>query len=167
MHSPSCCFKPAWLTFFCGTQNIFWIMFWWPLTSIVWTKHTKTFPHRTPLAFETFFIYNIHCSKKLKEHFENTSDLNGEKYHAGYIQYILIWTGYSVRNERMPHCLMEMKLINLQRAEFKDTPKIKVKKWCSRLVHCAEISLQQLKIVLSLYGPHMLVYMPDNVWACS
>ncbi len=44
---------------------------------------------------------------------------------------------------------MEMRMINLQRAEFKDTPKIKVKKRCSRLVHFAEISLQQLKMVLS------------------
>ncbi len=71
---------------------------------------------------------------------------------------ILILTGQCVRNERMPRRLMEMKMINLQRAELKDTPKIKVKKWCSRLVHFAEISLQQLKMVLSsLYGPHVLV----------
>ncbi len=55
---------------------------------------------------------------------------------------------------------MEMKIINLQRAEFKDTLKIKVKKLCSRLVHFAEMSLQQLKMVhSSLYGPHMLVCM--------
>ncbi len=68
----------------------------------------------------------------------------------------------------MPHRLMEIKIINPQRAEFKDTPKIKVKKLCSRLVHFAEISLQQLKMVLSsLYGPHVLVCMPDNIGACS
>ncbi len=35
----------------------------------------------------------------------------------------------------MPHRLMQMKMINLQRAEFKDTPEIKVKQLCSRLVH--------------------------------
>ncbi len=49
----------------------------------------------------------------------------------------------------MPHRLMEIKMINLQRAEFKATPKIKVKIWCSRLVHFAEFPLQQLKMVLS------------------
>ncbi len=55
-----------------------------------------------------------------------------------------------------------------QRAEFKNTPKIKVKKLWSRLVHFAEISLQQLKMVLSsVYGPHVLVCMPDNIGACS
>ena len=27
----------------------------------------------------------IHCSKKLKEHFENTSDLNVKKYYVGYL----------------------------------------------------------------------------------
>ncbi len=37
-----------------------------------------------------------------------------------------------------------------ERAELKDTPKIKVKKLCSRLVHFAELSLQQLKMVLSI-----------------
>lgn len=35
------------------------------------------------------FTKNVHCSKKLKEHFENTSDLSGEEYHAGY----LYWHG--------------------------------------------------------------------------
>ncbi len=50
---------------------------------------------------------------------------------------------------------MEMNIINLQWAEFKDTPKIKVKKWCSRLVHFAEISLQQLKMVLMVRSSHV------------
>ncbi len=60
----------------------------------------------------------------------------------------------------MPHHLMEMKIINLHRAEFKDTLKIKVNKLCRRLVHFAEMSLQQLKMVhSSLYGPRMLVCM--------
>ncbi len=68
----------------------------------------------------------------------------------------------------MPHRLMQMKMINLQRAEFKDTPEIKVKQLCSRLVHFAEISLQQLRMVLrNFYGPHVLVCMPDNVRTCS
>lgn len=37
--------------------------------------------------------------------------------------------------------LFEMKIINLQRAEFKDTPKIKVKKkkGCGKLVHLGKI----------------------------
>ena len=39
-------------------------------------------------SFKTAFI-NIHCSKKLKEHFENTSDLNVKKYYVGY----LYWYG--------------------------------------------------------------------------
>ncbi len=68
----------------------------------------------------------------------------------------------------MPHRLMEMKMINLQGASFKDTPKIKMEKLCSWLVHFAGISLQQLKMVFSsLCGPHVLVCMPDNVGACS
>lgn len=33
----------------------------------------------------------------------------------------------SFRNDRMPRCIMEMKIINIQRAEFKNTTKIKVK----------------------------------------
>lgn len=33
-----------------------------------------------------------------------------------------------VRNERMPYCLMEMKIINLQRDEFQDTQKTKSEK---------------------------------------
>uniref|UniRef100_A0A3B3R3L8 Uncharacterized protein n=1 Tax=Paramormyrops kingsleyae TaxID=1676925 RepID=A0A3B3R3L8_9TELE len=40
----------------------------------------------------------------------------------------LVHVHHCTENERMPHRLMEMKMINLQRAEFKDTPKIKVKK---------------------------------------
>ena len=55
----------------------------------------------------------------------------------------------------MAHHLMEMKIIHLQRAEFRDSPKIKVKNVCSKPVHFAEISFQQLK-------------MPDNIgaWIC-
>lgn len=37
--------------------------------------------------------------------------------------------------KRMPHRLMEMKIINLQRAEFKDYLKIKLKQRCSTLFH--------------------------------
>lgn len=33
----------------------------------------------------------------------------------------MIWMVLCVRNERMPHSLMEIKTINLHRAEFKDT----------------------------------------------
>lgn len=40
---------------------------------------------------------------------------------------------------------MGPKIINLQRAEFKRTVKIKMKKLQSTLVHSAEISLQQLR----------------------
>lgn len=45
----------------------------------------------------------------------------------------------------MPHCFMEMKIIKLQMAEFNNTMKTNVKKWCDRLVRFDEISLQQLK----------------------
>lgn len=37
--------------------------------------------------------------------------------------------------QMMQHCLMEMTIIGLQRAKFKDTLKIKVKKLHGRLVH--------------------------------
>lgn len=41
-------------------------------------------------------------------------------------------------------------------------------KWCSRLIHFGEISLQQLKIILSsLHDPHLLVWMPDHIGTCS
>lgn len=42
-------------------------------------------------------------------------------------------------NQWMPLRLMEIKIVNLQGAEFKDTPKIKVKKYFGRLVNFAEI----------------------------
>ncbi len=48
VYSPSYHSKPVCLTLFCGTSKIFKKMlvtklFWWPLTSIVCTKNTKTF----------------------------------------------------------------------------------------------------------------------------
>lgn len=50
----------------------------------------------------------------------------GKKDHAGYPY------GYGLSNmlgiERLLHRLMEMKMVNQQSAEFKDIPKIKVKK---------------------------------------
>lgn len=39
----------------------------------------------------------------------------GERNHNEY----LYWYGQCVRNEWMPNCLMEMKIIIIQRAEFK------------------------------------------------
>ena len=33
----------------------------------------------------SFLCKILHCSKKLKEHFENTSDLNVKKYYVGYL----------------------------------------------------------------------------------
>lgn len=68
----------------------------------------------------------------------------------------------------MPHCFIEMKMINQQRAEFKGTLRIKLKTLCGRLAHLAEMSLQQLKMLLSsLYGHHVFVCMTDNIGACS
>lgn len=53
--------------------------------------------------------------------------------------------------------LIEIKIISLQRPEFKDK-KIKVKKLFSSIVYFAKMSLQQLKMVFSsLYGPHVFV----------
>lgn len=75
-------------------------------------------------------------AKRLKEDVQNTSDLS-----------------------KSPHRLMEMKMITLQRAEFK--PRC----W---LVYLIQISLQQLKIVLSsLYGPRVVLCMLDNIGAYS
>lgn len=48
----------------------------------------------------------------------------------------------------MPHCLMEIKIINLQRAEFRERQKIRVKKWNIGLVHATEISLSSLYVCL-------------------
>lgn len=49
----------------------------------------------------------------------------------------------------MVHCLMEMKMTNLQR---------------ENQIRFAEISLQQLKVVFSsLYGHHVRVYKPVNI----
>ncbi len=50
----------------------------------------------------------------------------------------------------MPHCLIAICRLIILISEFKYTPKIKVKKLCSRLVHFAEMVLR------SLYGPMCL-----------
>lgn len=64
----------------------------------------------------------------------------------------------NVTNERGAYCLMEIKMVSLQRAKFKDFLKPKVKK----------ISLQPLIMVLSsLYGPHTFVCMTDNIGALA
>lgn len=64
--------------------------------------------------------------------------------------------------------VMEMKIINLQRADFKDT----VKKWKNDVTGLSskfcQISLRQLKVVLSsLFDPQVVVCMPDNIRICS
>ena len=51
-------------------------------------------------AFQWIYIY-IHCSKKLKEHFENTSDLKVKKYYVGYLYWygqfnVLGTTGFQI-----------------------------------------------------------------------
>lgn len=63
---------------------------------------------------------------------------------------------------------MEIKMVSLQRAKFKDFLKPKVKIFCFTLVLCLEISLQPLIMVLSsLYGPHTFVCMTDNIRALA
>lgn len=74
----------------------------------------------------------------------------------------------NVTNERGAYCLMEIKMVSLQRAKFNDISKPKVKKKCFTLVLCLEISLQPLIMVLSsLYGPHTFVCMTDNIGALA
>lgn len=45
--------------------------------------------HSTVMMYDSSIFLNvedIHCKKKkIKEHFENTPDLNGEGNHAGYL----------------------------------------------------------------------------------
>ena len=63
---------------------------------------------------------------------------------------------------------MEIKVFNLKRLHFTDTPEIKVKKLCGRLVHFDKIQSLHLKMLLIiLCGPHVLVCMLHNVAACS
>lgn len=60
--------------------------------------------------------------------------------------------------------MIEMKVINLQRSDFKDTVK-KYKNYVtgSSSKFC-QISLRQLKVVLSrLFDPQVVVCMPDNI----
>lgn len=86
-------------------------------------------------------ISSVHTLlKKLKEHFQNTSD--GEK--SFWIS-ILIWT---VRNKGRHIVWQKWKLSTYWRMDLKTPQKSKWKKWCSRLVPFPEISLDQLKMVL-------------------
>lgn len=58
-------------------------------------------------------------------------------------------------------------MINLQSTEFQNTQKIKVnKKWCGSLFYWNVIVVTENGIS-SLYGPQVLLGMPDNVRACS
>lgn len=71
-------------------------------------------------------------------------------------------------NERRPHCLMSVKMINLQRAKFKATPKFSVKKWYSGLVLswfrvcCLQFcGVRVLKFCLNIFrllGSHFMYY---------
>ncbi len=113
-----------------------------------------------------FHVFNKYTAQKnKKEHFENTLNLNWEEYQAGY----LYWNGLgNVFRTKGCHIVWwKLKWPTYRGLNSKTPRKSKWKKWCSRLVHFAEISLQQLKMVLfSLYAPHVLVCMPD-IGACS
>lgn len=87
--------------------------------------------------------------KKIQSHSECTLDFN-EKEKS-----VLIRTGQGVRNEKMPLCLMEIKIIDLQRAEFKDTPKIRVKIYAILpKCYCSNSELYQVVCIghMSLYA---------------
>lgn len=81
----------------------------------------STFSHFILNYTETVFVNldsKVHCSKKLKEHLKHIRSQR-EKEKTCWM-WVYTDTGYHVRNERTPHRLMEIKIINLQRAEFKD-----------------------------------------------
>lgn len=73
-----------------------------------------------------------HCSKNLKEDFENVSDLNGKNYCCISI----IWARTCVSNGRMPHRWMDMNIINLQRLNSK-TPRDTAKLPAVARIQCA------------------------------
>lgn len=56
--------------------------------------------HSTVMMYGSSIFLNvedIHCKKKkIKEHFENTPDLNGEGNHAGY----LYWYTHGTENDQ-------------------------------------------------------------------
>lgn len=72
-------------------------------------------------------MWRIFTAKKIiiKERFENTPDLSGEGNHADM---------YTDMDWVIKGCHMELKMINLQRVEFKDTL-TKVGRKCSMLVY--------------------------------
>ncbi len=106
------------------------------------------------VKFILFFmcLKNVLLKKNKKEHFENTLNLNWEEYQAGYLYYNGLGNVF-----RMKGCHIvwwKLKWPTYRGLNSKTPRKSKWKKWCSRLVHFAEISLQQLKMVLfNLYGP--------------
>ena len=91
----------------------------------------------------------MHCSKKLREHLNHTSDLDEQNIQVEILHwYNSKWTVNG----------------NPLRARFK----IKVKNCNRRLIQLAWILSRQLKMWLSsVYGPHLPVRTPDNIWACS
>lgn len=104
--------------------------------------------------------------KKLKEHIESTSNLNGEK---SCWMSTLIWVHWVMCQERKdPTSFYGNE--KYQHAEGlnsmiqKHQKKHKMKIGCGRQVCFANISFRQLKTaVSSLYGLYMLVCMPKNV----
>ncbi len=80
IYSPSCRFKPVWLSFFCETQKkIFWRMlitlthFRFPFTSIVWTKkQKKSVGTETGIEaiLKLFFFFFFFCWVKYPFRFE-------------------------------------------------------------------------------------------------
>ena len=75
----------------------------------------------------SFHYMNIHCSKKLKEHLENTSDLNVKKYYVGY----LYWYGqFNVLGTKGCHIFWwKYKFSAYRGLNCIDTPKIKWKNY--------------------------------------
>lgn len=88
----------------------------------------------TTLSLSWNALYNV--KKKWKEHFKNWKWM-GKKNHAIYVY----WYGLvNVLGTKGWHIFMEMKMINLQQAEFKDNEN--EKKGTGSLINFAEILLQ-------------------------
>lgn len=85
----------------------------------------------------------IHTSKKLKEYFENPSDLNGKKNHDEYL-YLSIYTDH----------LMEMNIIDIQKTEFKEN---QASSFCWIFIAGTQNDAQFARLVCML----------ENVRACS
>ncbi len=59
IYSALFCSRPLWLYFVCGTQNNM-LLFWTPLTLILWTKEMQTFLKISSFVYTGFKYHNVH-----------------------------------------------------------------------------------------------------------